>query len=780
MGKSEHRALGRGMSTLEEEMEEQLIGLESIYGDAFSLDDADGDEDDHVSRGDRVEERQRGKDTHDSNGRRYFRISGVISGIDIKFGLEPCPGPDDGSCQRGLRCVLAGIWGCGLEHRERIEKEVANGNIIECFAIVEAARRILDGAIAEEKVEHEEEETHVKEEKVDSRPLCTGDDPTTHLGQASGTSLACITHDTMIKIISFLDLDTIQRVGLVCSSFALSIRQNDLWLALWARRWPGEGASEDSVSRECFHSRYAAECNLESLVEEETVLRVSRLEKEPADAAPISGIAWVGDGASHAAISAGSKIYVCSHAALLHGQAGMGGEECPRSRRSIEEEEDGLRWDEVPYLRRPRLSCVAEAQDSKVLCLSSSESGSTLAAGMGSGTIKVWDRVGDIGGAGGESMSCSRHHKASVTQVEVSERYRCVVASSLDSTLSVWRWETGGRAGGARGSVRRPSGSTMLRGHGSAINDMSVSRGRWGAGLTVASAAKNGTLKVWDCERGACVFSARNKSVGSKVLMANDWGGSSGDFLVAGLANGSVQMFDPRVHPSSALVCHMVRKYSHTLQNPRFTQDWALGSLQGHSSDFRSALDSAEAQGAANGSAVSHLCLTSWGLRLGVLDKSGTLSLFDLRSLGVSAKRSVGEETSHHARPTKQTAAAGGSRSAERYAEAFDWEAPSLFSRSQIFCDVVCRGGSCGMSADARKVVAGGAEDGRVCAVELKSGKVLRSLPGAMQVARGRWHTRDVSGLCTHMLWDDSKRRDTLLVGSSQGMLGACELHFRW
>lgn len=259
--------------------------------------------------------------------------------------------------------------------------------------------------------------------------------------------------------------------------------------------------------------------------------------------------------------------------------------------------------------------------------------------GMGSGCIKVWGRLDDFGSAdAASSASYSRHHKASVGQVEVSERHRCIVAGSLDSNLSVWRWETGGRASGAGGSVRRPSGSTMLRGHGSAICDLSIGRGQWGGGLTAASAATNGSLKVWDCGRGVGVFSAKNKSRGTRVLLANDWGPSSGDFLVAGLANGSVQMFDPRLSPSSALVCHIVRGYSLSLLNPRFTQDWAIGSLGG-SAGCSSAPDTGgHGHGGINAPAVSHLCLSSWGLRLGVLDTSGTLSLFDLRSLGISAK----------------------------------------------------------------------------------------------------------------------------------------------
>ena len=83
------------------------------------------------------------------------------------------------------------------------------------------------------------------------------------------------------------------------------------------------------------------------------------------------------------------------------------------------------------------------------------------------------------------------------------------------------------------------------------------------------------------------------------------------------------------------------------------------------------------------------------------------------------------------------------------------------------------------MSADSRKVVCCGKEDGRLCCVDLKTEKVIKVIPEAMQVAKGRWHTKEHSGHSTHMLWDHERNRNTILVGSSRGLLGACELQFQ-
>ena len=88
----------------------------------------------------------------------------------------------------------------------------------------------------------------------------------------------------------------------------------------------------------------------------------------------------------------------------------------------------------------------------------------------------------------------------------------------------------------------------------------------------------------------------------------------------------------------------------------------------------------------------------------------------------------------------------------------------------------VSRGGCCGLVCDRRKAVACGKDDGRVVAVDLSSDRVLRSVPDAMQVAGKAWHTRQFSGPCCAMLWDSNLHRDTVLVGSSNGLVGAMRL----
>ena len=90
----------------------------------------------------------------------------------------------------------------------------------------------------------------------------------------------------------------------------------------------------------------------------------------------------------------------------------------------------------------------------------------------------------------------------------------------------------------------------------------------------------------------------------------------------------------------------------------------------------------------------------------------------------------------------------------------------------------VSRAGCCGLVCDTRKAVACSKEDGRVVAVDLASEKVLRSVPDAMQVAGKAWHNRANSGPCSAMLWDALHHRDTILVGSVNGLVGAMRLPF--
>lgn len=375
-------------------MDEEILGLESIYGENFMLEDARGGGGGGVAGGREGDGADPSKEEGggDREGlvvaekfradpeAKWFSISG-IHGATLKFCIVP-----DRLKSTWPRCYLVGIVGCRrVRHRRLIEAEVKEGREVECFAIVERARRILSQCILDDAASwHEEVEVVVEEDdkqhagrlreghQLNDTVVASGGilAPCEHNCAPQVTCLASLAPDIAIKIISLLELDTVQRIALVSPHLARCVRENDLWITLWSKRWPGERG--EGVCRSSFHSRYASEVTLGSLDEARTVVRVSRLAAQ--DPAPVSAMAWIGQDASHAAISAGHIIYVCSHKSLLCGNAcgGVDGEE---------EEQEALRWEDDPYMRRPRAQGIRESHNSKVTCLVSSECGSTLAAG---------------------------------------------------------------------------------------------------------------------------------------------------------------------------------------------------------------------------------------------------------------------------------------------------------------------------------------------------------------------------------------------------------------
>ena len=119
---------------------------------------------------------------------------------------------------------------------------------------------------------------------------------------------------------------------------------------------------------------------------------------------------------------------------------------------------------------------------------------------------------------------------------------------------------------------------------------------------------------------------------------------------------------------------------------------------------------------------------------LAVLSSAGELSCFDLRKLSVCTHVSAGEAPPPmvHAAMTggdgarTQPPATAGPKGA-RYTEEFDWRAGRMLADSQMFCDVLSRGGAVSMACDNVKVATCRAEDARIAAVDFKTGRQVLS-----------------------------------------------------
>ena len=262
--------------------------------------------------------------------------------------------------------------------------------------------------------------------------------------------------------------------------------------------------------------------------------------------------------------------------------------------------------------------------------------------------------------------------------------------------------------------------------------------------------------------------------------------------------------------------------------------DWRLEALWGERSQLhepRPLMKARDHGGVQQVQLVSVRC-SGWGLV--VLDSTGEVSCFDLRRLGVCVNMLAGESL-----PPPAAAPAAPAPAAEagappsqnhnvkngRFSSEFDWRAGKQLAASQTFCDVLCRGGAVGhLVCDRVKAVTCRAHDGRVHALDVKSGQVLSSgLPHASSLAPSpadapvdaalvgglwhsaeeagggggaglnasagggaggagglrrsfnRWHSRATTGVSSSFLWDPALP-ETLLVGSQHGVLGVLQL----
>lgn len=251
--------------------------------------------------------------------------------------------------------------------------------------------------------------------------------------------------------------------------------------------------------------------------------------------------------------------------------------------------------------------------------------------------------------------------------------------------------------------------------------------------------------------------------------------------------------------------------------------DWRLEALWGERSQLhepRPLMKGRDHGGASQvGSSLVSVRCCGWGLA--VLDSSGEVSCFDLRRLGVCVNMLAGERLPPPAAVTTavdDAAAAGADQRSQtnvkhaRFSSEFDWRAGKQLASSQTFCDVLCRGGAVDMVCDRVKAVTCRGEDGRVAALDVRSGQVLWSgLPhssslaaspadaagdsalggglwhsaeeagggavGACSLQRSfnRWHGRATTGVGSSFLWDPALP-ETVVVGSTHGVLGVMQL----
>ena len=243
-------------------------------------------------------------------------------------------------------------------------------------------------------------------------------------------------------------------------------------------------------------------------------------------------------------------------------------------------------------------------------------------------------------------------------------------------------------------------------------------------------------------------------------LIGTDWERGSGTcaslsgggwvpLVVAGMSGGLVNLYDVRASPGydggrAALAASLRRQGGWGIERVDGSRlhvrvsnnDWRLealwGKRRGSLGDVRGERRVGLGERALETTSTLVSLVCSGQHHLAVLSSAGELSCFDLRKLSVCTHVTAGEPPPPmvHAAMTggdgagTQPPATVGPKGA-RYTEEFDWRAGRMLADSQMFCDVLSRGGAVSMACDNVKVVTCRADDARTAAVDFKTGQVL-------------------------------------------------------
>ncbi|CCK72068.1 Rsa4p KNAG_0I02840 [Huiozyma naganishii CBS 8797] len=209
-----------------------------------------------------------------------------------------------------------------------------------------------------------------------------------------------------------------------------------------------------------------------------------------------------------------------------------------------------------------RSASAIAGHGSTILCSAfAPDTSSRMVTGAGDNTARIWDCDTQT------PLATLEGHSNWVLCVSWSPDGEVIATGSMDSTIRLWESTKGKPVGGGNGS------SSALKGHMKWITSLS-----WeplhlvpdGAKPRLASASKDGTIKIWDTARRVCLYTLSGHS---NSVACVKWGGEG--LLYSGSHDKTVRVWD--MNSATVGKCiSILKNHAHWVNHLSLSTDYAL------------------------------------------------------------------------------------------------------------------------------------------------------------------------------------------------------------
>uniref|UniRef100_A0A7S4L8Q9 F-box domain-containing protein n=1 Tax=Guillardia theta TaxID=55529 RepID=A0A7S4L8Q9_GUITH len=714
------------------------------------------------------------------------------------------PGEEDGGYSEQLMmkiqaCVTArnACFSCTKSKTVEFERKSDGIDSDNVITLIEAIRCLID-----------EEDASRAGQDACSRVASRPQSEIVACSSAVNNISSILPTDLLTKVISKIDRSHLLKVSLVCKLFSFAVDSAEIWLENMRRKgWEGQAVMA-GASNSDDGSDYAAHClplkggrdtaaaaasaaaNIKNVFRDMWRSELLWYMRETSSKGVVASLSRLGDQASTSAVTGLAYLRGGDDDLLL--AVGLSKSIHVLPLREFSWREGGGSGDLVDPFTGIKELAVRDhrSYDGKMVNVQSSSDGKSLVAALNNGKLMAW-KAGTNGVKRAEDMGNSadaiilRPHKSSIRQFQVrtlsSSHHPVVIAGGDDGCLSV-------------SSVSKQKGgasSMLMRGHGAAITCVDSSKDE-ATHLLAASGAADGRVKLWDCERGMCLFSAQSDRRGkvAAIALVDPWSCSKENetftcspMIIAGMHDGIVNFYDPRASSGqdgrkANLVCSISRASARDPEERIFRcssvwDKWGIHWLWGQRAMLASEEELLWGRIGFPRRALSTLRCSPNGRMLVTVDTLEELSCFDLRRMGVCVNVQAGETIGRRA-TSEKTQWSSEEVKKGRFSSELDWKASRIIQESCNFCDVMHRGGFCDLFVDEVKAIVCSYSDATISALDMTRGRfIARGLPHSS--SSSSWISPEVTGPCCRFLWSQVAP-SCAVVGSMNGVVGVMKL----
>lgn len=207
-----------------------------------------------------------------------------------------------------------------------------------------------------------------------------------------------------------------------------------------------------------------------------------------------------------------------------------------------------------------RSSSAVAGHGSTILCSAfAPHTSSRMVTGAGDNTARIWDCDTQT------TMATLTGHRNWVLCVSWSPDAELIATGSMDNTIRLWEADKGKPLGGGNGE------SSVLRGHSKWITSLSwepLHLVKLGDKPRLASASKDGTVKIWDTARRVCLYTLSGHT---NSVSCVKWGGQG--MLYTGSHDKTVRVWDMK---AGGKCISILKNHAHWVNHLSLSTDYAL------------------------------------------------------------------------------------------------------------------------------------------------------------------------------------------------------------